>query len=225
MQAIIFRHQLFKISEPFITQQAGALNTFEPVYLGRKRFGNPPTDAKTLALEDLPGQSGILSKVWQVATRDPRPYLSLLANHRPSLIHAHFGVEGVYALPLARKLDIPLITTFHGFDATTSKLALLKSGSPAWFNYAVFQRQLIKGGDLFICVSDYIRQRVIALGFPESRTHVHYIGIDTQAIVPRQVTEERPMVLHVARLVEKKGTAYLIRALPPSLLPIRRLSW
>lgn len=212
MKAIIFRHQLFKISEPFIVQQASELKNFEPVYLGRDRFGAAPVGSKTLALEDLPEQRRLPQKLWQVITRDPNPYIHLLRGLRPSLIHAHFGVEGIYALPLAHKLGIPLITTFHGFDATTSTNALLRSGSPSWVNYALFRKQLAQRGSLFLCVSDYIRKRVIALGFPEDRTHVHYIGINTENILPRQSEEKSLMVLHVARLVEKKGTEYLIRA-------------
>lgn len=210
--ALIFRHQLFKVSEPFIAQQAQQLQTFKPLYLGRERFGKAPERADSLALQDLPDQRSLPRRLWQVLTRDPRPYLRLLEGRSPALIHAHFGVEGVYALPLARRLGIPLVTTFHGFDATTRTSALLRSGSPAWINYVRFRHQLAKEGDLFLCVSDYIRQRVIELGFPPERTQVHYIGIDTQAIQPRDPAQEQPIVLHVARLVEKKGSAYLIHA-------------
>lgn len=209
---VIFRHQLFKVSEPFITQQAEHLTRFRPVYLGQSRFGRSPEQAQSLALEDIAKQRQFFCRLWQVLTRDPRPYIDLLDGQRPLLIHAHFGVEGVYALPLARSLRVPLITTFHGFDATTSTSSLLRSGSPSWINYAQFRRQLAQEGDLFLCVSEYIRQRVIELGFPKERTHVHYIGIDTQAILPRHPNEERLFVLHVARLVEKKGTEYLVRA-------------
>jgi glycosyltransferase involved in cell wall biosynthesis len=209
---LIFRHQLFKVSEPFITQQAEQLTQFRPIYLGRSRFGNPPEGARSFALEDAEKQRSLSRRLWQVITRDPRPYMDLLSGQRPALIHAHFGVEGVYALPLARKLKVPLVTTFHGFDATTTTRALLSSGSPSWINYARFREQLAEEGDLFLCVSDYIRQRVIELGFPEERTHAHYIGIDTQAILQRNPNEERLVVLHVARLVKKKGTEYLIRA-------------
>lgn len=210
--ALIFRHQLFKVSEPFIAQQAQQLQAFKPLYLGRERFGQAPEGADSLALQDLPDQRTFARRLWQVLTRDPRPYQRLLEGRSPTLIHAHFGVEGVYALPLARRLGIPLVTTFHGFDATTRTSALLRSGSPAWINYVRFRRQLAREGDLFLCVSDYIRQRVIELGFPAERTHVHYIGIDTRAILPRDPDQEKPIVLHVARLVEKKGTVYLIRA-------------
>jgi len=205
----IFRHNLFRISEPFITQQAQQLRRHKPLYLGRLRYGAPPDGAVSLALQDL-GPCWPARVAWQMLTRDPRAYQRLLADRRPALIHAHFGVEGVYALPLAKRLKIPLVTTFHGFDATLSTAALLCS--PAWANYPLFRRQLAEQGDLFLGASSFIADRLLAMGFPAARTRVHYIGVDFQAIRPRDPGEETPTILHVARLVAVKGTKYLIRA-------------
>lgn len=128
------------------------------------------------------------------------------------MIHAHFGIEGVYALPIAKNLGIPLITTFHGFDATLSVKSLLASGKPSWINYLIYRRKLAVEGELFLCVSEFIRQRLIALGFPEKRTLVHYIGMDVQKITPKLVKPGGLKLIHVARLVAKKGTEYLIKA-------------
>jgi glycosyltransferase involved in cell wall biosynthesis len=210
LEVAIFRHNLFRISEPFIAEQAQHLRRYRPLYVGRKRFGLPPDGASSLALEDLYKRCALPRLGWQMITGNMRPYLRLMESQRPSLIHAHFGIEGVYALPLAVRLKIPLVTTFHGFDATLSTHAML--GSPAWFRYPLLRRKLAREGDLFLCASLFIRERLLATGFPESRTHTHYIGVDCQAIRLRENFEERPVILHVARLVEVKGTRYLLRA-------------
>ncbi|MGH8260952.1 MAG: glycosyltransferase [Steroidobacteraceae bacterium] len=208
-EVAIFRHNLFKLSEPFITQQAQRLRRYRPLYLGRLRYGAPPRGAESLALQDL--SRWPLPRIgWQMLTRDPRPYQRLLGSRRPSLIHAHFGVEGVYALPLAKRLRIPLVTTFHGFDATLATRGFLCS--PAWAHYPLWRHRLAREGDLFLCASSFIRDRVLAMGFPEARTRLHYIGVDCAAIRPRQPSEGEPVILHVARLVEVKGTRYLLRA-------------
>jgi glycosyltransferase involved in cell wall biosynthesis len=209
-EVAIFRHNLFKISEPFITEQAEHLQRYKPLYVGRLRHGDPPVGAESLALQDLARGSPLALVSWQVLTRDTRPYRRLLGSHRPSLIHAHFGVGGVYALPLARRLAIPLITTFHGFDATLATPALLSS--PEWAQYRILRGRLAREGALFLCSSAFIRERVLAMGFPEERTRVHYIGVDCERIRPRDRAEETSTILHVARLVEVKGTQYLIRA-------------
>ena len=209
-EVVIFRNNLFRISEPFIAQQAQQLQHYRPLYLGRFRFGEPPDGAVSLALQDLRSWRTLPRIGWQMVTRTPGPYQRLLGASRPSLIHAHFGIDGVYALPLADRLRIPLVTTFHGFDATLSTAALLCS--PAWANYPLFRRRLARRGDLFLCVSSFIRDRVLAMGFPETRTHIHYTGVDCRAIQLRDPREETPTILHVARLVDMKGTEYLIRA-------------
>jgi glycosyltransferase involved in cell wall biosynthesis len=209
-QVAIFRQNLFRISEPFITQQAGKLRRYRPLYVGRLRFGEAPQGARSLALRDTPSWRTLPRIGLHTLTRDPAPYLEMLAKERPALIHAHFGIDGVYALPIARRLDIPLITTFHGFDATMNTAAFLSS--PAWLNYPLFRQRLAREGTLFLCVSSFIRQRVLAMGFPAERTVVHYTGVDVQTTQPRSASEERPVILHVARLVEMKGTKYLIEA-------------
>ena len=209
-EVAIFRHNLFRISEPFIAEQAQHLRRYRPLYVGRKRFGPPPDGASSLALEDLYKRLALPRIGWQMITGNPRPYLRLMERQRPSVIHAHFGIEGVSALPLAVRLKIPLVTTFHGFDATLKTHAML--ASPAWFRYPILRRKLAREGDLFLCASQFIRERLLAMGFPESRTHTHYIGVDCRAIRMREDLEERPVILHVARLVEVKGTRYLMRA-------------
>ena len=209
-EVAIFRHNLFRISEPFIAEQAQHLRRYRPLYVGRKRFGLPPDGASTLALEDL-YKSWKLPRIgWQMLAGHAQPYLRLLGRRRPSLIHAHFGIEGVSALGLATQLKIPLVTTFHGFDATLKTHAML--GSPAWFRYPLLRRKLAREGNLFLCASSFIRQKLLETGFPESRTHTHYISVDCQTIRPRADFEETPLILHVARLVEVKGTRYLLRA-------------
>jgi len=209
-EVAIFRHNLFRISEPFIAEQAQHLRRYRPLYVGRKRFGPPPDGASSLALEDLYKRWKLPRIGWQMLTGDTHPYLSLLGRRRPSLIHAHFGIEGVSALGIAMQLEIPLVTTFHGFDATLKTHAML--GSPAWFRYPLLRRKLAREGNLFLCASSFIRQKLLETGFPEARTHTHYIGVDCQTIRPRADFEETPLILHVARLVEVKGTRYLLRA-------------
>jgi colanic acid/amylovoran biosynthesis glycosyltransferase len=209
-EVAIFRHNLFRISEPFICDQAQHLRRYRPLYVGRKRFGSPPEGTTSLALEDLYKRYTLPRIGLQMLTGNTRPYLHLMARRHPSLIHAHFGIEGVSALGLARQLGIPLVTTFHGFDATLKTQIML--GSPAWFRYPLLRRKLAREGDLFLCASAFIRQRLLETGFPEPRTHTHYIGVDCQSIRPREAAEEKPLILHVARLVEVKGTRYLLRA-------------
>lgn len=205
---VVYRHQLFKRSEVFIVQQATALTSFRSIFVGRELFGQPPQGATVRTL----GAASRVAVLRSALLRDPGPYAAAVRDLDPVLVHAHFGVEGVYALGLARRLDIPLITTFHGFDATRSLASLLQSAKPSWIHYACGRSRLAAEGDLFVCVSDFIRRRVLELGFPEERSLTHYIGVDTDAIRPAATPQHEKTVLHVARLVEVKGTRLLIEA-------------
>lgn len=140
------------------------------------------------------------------------PLRGALAERGTALLHAHFGVEGAYATRLARALRVPLVTTLHGFDVTVTKSRFLASRKPSWVNYVAWRRALFSGGAVFICVSEHIRRSAVAWGFPAERAVVLPIGVDVDLIQPAEFVET-PRILHVARLVEKKGTADLLRAL------------
>ncbi|MCL7707260.1 glycosyltransferase, partial [Enterobacter kobei] len=90
---------------------------------------------------------------------------------------------------------------------------LLTSRSPAWISYFLHQKKLKNQGDKFICVSDFIAQQALRHGFPENKIVQHYIGIDIDKYKPRERQDYQGIILHVARLVEKKGTAVLINAI------------
>jgi len=205
---VVYRHQLFMRSEVFIVQQATALTGFRSIFVGRELYGQPPQGATVRTL----AAAGRVAVLRSALLRDPAPYVAAVQDLDPVLVHAHFGVEGVYALGLARRLGRPLVTTFHGFDATRSVGSLLQSRKPSWIHYALGRSRLAAEGDLFICVSDFVRRRVLELGFPEERSITHYIGVDTDAIRPAATSQCEKTVLHVARLVEVKGTHLLIEA-------------
>lgn len=208
----IYRHQLFKLSESFVAQQALALRAYHPVFVGRVQAGEAPSAADVITAMAAPTRRARCSIVWHALTRDCRAFLRRLTDRNIAIVHAHFGFDGVYAIKLARALGVPLVTTFHGFDATCSRSTLLLSARPSLLNYALFHGALARQGTLFVCVSEFIRKRVIAQGFPAGRTVTHYIGIDTAAILPASQAAAERYVLHVGRLVEKKGTADLICA-------------
>jgi colanic acid/amylovoran biosynthesis glycosyltransferase len=211
MKAIVFRLQLFKPSEVFITAQCLALKNYTPVMLGREIHGLAPDGLEYYC---PPGNSKIM-KVSQALLGAEKFYQQTLQNSAQyNLVHAHFGVDAAAVMRVTTKLDLPLVTTFHGFDATTKYRQLLSSGSPSLMRYAFRRSELARRGDLFICVSEFIKNKVLALGFPEEKVVKHFIGTDICRFssLQRLPNQDRPIVLHVARLVEKKGTLFLIKA-------------
>src|SRR5882757_2129454 len=96
----IFRHNLFRLSEPFIAQQAQHLRRYRPLYLGRWRFGQPPGGTESLALQDLARWRALPCIAWQMTPRAPAPYHLCLKSHLPPLSPPHFVIKAFSALPL-----------------------------------------------------------------------------------------------------------------------------
>lgn len=207
LKALVFRMQLFKPSETFIAEQTAALPTASALLMGRKLFGKPDT-----RLAHFCPKETRLGALRLVVAGDVTPFMKPAKQFGATLIHAHFAIDGLYAQSLANRLQIPLITTLHGFDITTKRVDFIRSGSPSLTRYALMQDRLKRQCSTFICVSEFMRQQALKAGFPETKLRKHFIGVDTTAFQPTVNTATQPTLLHVARLVEKKGTSYLIRA-------------
>jgi colanic acid/amylovoran biosynthesis glycosyltransferase len=118
------------------------------------------------------------------------------------IIHAHFGQNGAASLALKEKLDVPLITSFYGYDS--GRLGEL---------YKPFYQELIKKGDLFLALSQDMKKDLIKLGFPENKIRIQHLGIDLTTFKPRNEKNERFTLLSVARLDPVKGVQFVIKAL------------
>ena len=118
------------------------------------------------------------------------------------VIHAHFGPNGVRAVRL-RSMGViagPVITSFYGYDIGRH---WARSGYD----------QLFDEGNLFIALSDHMRDQLVALGCPEGKIAVHRLGVDLTQLdsSPRQVRDVFE-IISIARLVEKKGIEFGLRA-------------
>ncbi len=138
-------------------------------------------------------------------------FVAGLRQVQPQIIHAHFEEAGLAGLFLARSLGVPLVTTFHGYDATAADP---HAGAKRLIGriYQAQRRELQRSGATFIAVSNFIRDKIVARGYPDERVTVLPIGVDTDVFKPGR-EEGPPMVLFVGRLVEKKGCTYLLKAM------------
>ncbi len=202
----VFRLQLFKPSETFITAQAGALVRYVPIFIGRRRFGLAPAGVEAAIL--APGWAAALRLV---LFRDVAGLVEALGGRRIDLLHAHFAVDAVYAQVLARRLGVPLVTTLHGFDVTRRRRSMLRSLRPALVHAVCGWRSLARDGELFLAVSDRVAEAARDRGVLTTRLRRHAIGVDVARMRPAG-EGEAGLIVHVGRLVEKKGTADLIDA-------------
>jgi len=207
--AAIFRTALFNATERFIQEQASALTRWRPLLVGLERKGEIFPALK----EGMILPANVAERLAFAATGRGGAVEAKLRKAAPKLIHAHFGPDGLKMLNLARALKLPLITHLRGYDVTLTRAALIASGRPTWSRYALQRGRLMRDGTLFLAVSDALRKKAIALGYPAARTRTHYNGVDLDRFQPGKRPREAGTILHVGRLVEKKGTVDLIAAL------------
>lgn len=122
------------------------------------------------------------------------------------IIHCHFGPNGNLGVLLKdlRIIEGKIVTSFYGFDVSS----YIKD------NEDVYQ-DLFKKGDLFIALSNQMKKKLIDLGCTEKLVIKHPLGIDPQKFIfrKRKLKSENPIrILTIARLTEKKGLEYSIKA-------------
>lgn len=123
------------------------------------------------------------------------------------VVHCHFGTSGVLGATLQAigALRAPLVTTFYGHDISSY---VRTHGADVY-------RELFRRGALFLHISAYLHEKLVAIGCPPERLQLHRIGVDTARFTfgPRALGPGDPVrLMTTARLVEKKGLEYAIRA-------------
>jgi colanic acid/amylovoran biosynthesis glycosyltransferase len=199
----VFRAPLFNASETFVRSHLAGLRRYRPIAVGLVAKGESKAPRFLLTPRERLALT-LLGRAGGAAAR--------LRAQAPALVHAHFGTDGLIALPIAEALAVPLVVTLHGHEVSRRRARMLASGRLSWMRYALLRRRLIERGGLFLAVSEAVRRRALADGYPAGRVITHPNGVDTDFFRPSGAAPEPGLVLHVGRLVEKKGTAGLLDA-------------
>ncbi len=123
------------------------------------------------------------------------------------IIHCHFGGNGLRGLRLRElgAIQGKLVTAFHGYDISV----YLRNQGNGVYNL-LFER-----GDLFLPISECWKTKLVELGCDEKKISVHHMGVDCRKLslsIPEFENGKQVRILTIARLVEKKGVEYGIRA-------------
>jgi colanic acid/amylovoran biosynthesis glycosyltransferase len=208
----VYREMLLNYNEPFIRAQGEALRRYRSHYVGLQRVAGPDLpEERTLVLNHGTRIGAASEAVFKLFGVSP-PFVRAVRALRPALLHAHTGVSGAHALPLSRRLGVPLVITFHGYEATATDEELHR-----WrYRGRVFLRRrdaMKREARLLIAVSEFVRGRMLERGWPEDKVVVHYIGVDTRLFRADPGVAREPVVLFVGRLIETKGVTHLVAAM------------
>ena len=127
----------------------------------------------------------------------------------PDVVHAHFWTSGLAAVTAAKQMDIPVVQSFHE----------LGEGEQAAHgpSRAGYERALGRAVDRVVAETQDELHGLVRIGVPRSRLTVVPAGVDSDRFTPDgpsvERDPERPRILSVGRLVERKGFGDVIQAM------------
>ncbi len=202
------------VSEPLHwLSKAGLRNTvfaMQPVYRGHFHGRESDIPAHWLRYFALPGGFGLPTAGAFLFARIVGQVRELHRSQHIDLIHAHAPLPcGHAAMLLSAELGLPYVVSVHGLDAFSTQQV---SGRAGQWCRRISQR-VYRSSRRVICISERIREQVLAGTGPSCRTSVVYNGVDPELFSP--ATEPASgglIVLSVGNLIPIKGHEVLLRA-------------
>jgi D-inositol-3-phosphate glycosyltransferase len=130
-------------------------------------------------------------------------------NWTPEVVHAHFWTSGLAAVTAARQFGVPVVQSFH-------ELGEIQAGTvgPSRSGY---ERALGRAVDRVVAQTQDEVRGLVRIGVPRARLTVVPAGVDSDRFSPEgpavERDPERPRILSVGRLVERKGFGDVIQAM------------
>jgi glycosyltransferase involved in cell wall biosynthesis len=136
-------------------------------------------------------------------------------HRRPDVVHAHFWMSGLASVAASRRLDLPVVQTFHALGVVKRRHQGKKDTSPP--EREPVERRLLDQVDrvLATCTDEVFE--LARLGADLDRVKVVPCGVDRHLFHPVGPVEPRPpggkRIVVVSRLVERKGVGNAVVAL------------
>ena len=135
---------------------------------------------------------------------------------RPDVVHAHFWMSGLAALRAAADLELPVVATFHALGTVKRRHQGARDTSPPG-RIAIERRIARRASHIVATCTDEVFE-LLRLGAERRRVSVVPSGVDLRRFSPTGETASRTpgraRLVAVSRLVERKGLADVVAALP-----------
>jgi glycosyltransferase involved in cell wall biosynthesis len=191
------------------------------VYTRRDGTGLPPTVRTAAGVEVVHVPAGppeplskdhllpYMKEFSRVLERDWRGWA-------PEVAHAHFWMSGLAAVRAGRRTAVPVVQTYHALGSVKRRHQGTADSSPP--GRVGYERLLGRTVRRVIAQCRDEIGELVRLGVPRSRITLVPSGVDLDRFTPHGPAVPRDgaasRILSVGRLVERKGFADLVRAMP-----------
>ncbi len=130
-------------------------------------------------------------------------YTAAFRRASTEVVLAEYGDTGALVFEACRRLQVPLVVHFHGYDASVREvLEEHRETYPRMFREAA----------AVVAVSRAMRRKLASLGAPEEKLHYNPYGIDCARFGGADPSNSPPLFVAVGRFVEKKAPQLTLRA-------------
>lgn len=136
----------------------------------------------------------------------------VLKREKVDIAHSHFATAGWEYLNMCKRLNIPHVVSFYGWEY--EKLPL---ENPRWKKR---YQKIFTIADMIITTERSEKEKLIELGCPEEKLFVGRLGVDLNEIeqVDAKTKDKNSLrLVQIARSVEKKGFIYTVKAFRKAL--------
>lgn len=121
-----------------------------------------------------------------------------------TLIHAHLGQTGPFAMAGAARAGVPFVVSYYGHDVVMHKNRE-RFETWAWW-YTLLRKRMFQRAAKVIVLSEHMRRALAQQGCPDDNIAIVRLGVDLSRFdVPHVPAPDRFRVLMVGREVDKKG--------------------
>ncbi len=190
-----------------IHRQIAGLRNFSPLVITQKREGNWPTERIRVVPRSplrflARGIERLTGRPWQIGACEAARIGSLASES--ALLHIFFGNAAIRLLPLIRRVNVPVVISFHGSDVT---------GAIATPAFGDSRREMFGRSRLVLCRSAQLAGKVAELGCAPAKLRIMKTVLPEIAFVTRAAPPDGAwQIVQAARLVPKKGLATSLRA-------------
>jgi colanic acid/amylovoran biosynthesis glycosyltransferase len=207
-------------NETFIGNQIGTLDRYEPVVYCRRILSGHSFEciqAKSVPALLTPSMRIVedlaYSRFRSLTPMAARRVCNHLLAQSSRLLHFHYLVDARFFLRVCRMAGLPTVVSAYGYDVSSFPLSM--SGLGLYYLHPIFNRL-----DLFLAMSNDMREDLLRLGCSPEKVIVHYHGIRVDRFAYPLRTYVQPEVVTIlvcGQLIPKKGHAVLLHALAKTI--------